>query len=94
VGAEAVLIDRTSSDGTMRSSPTRGVGGSKPVHKPTEGPGFLGLAKQMPVVGHDAEGEDGDRKSFHRLTENLYDLAVFEGGLKQGSLTSRSVAEV
>jgi hypothetical protein len=48
----------------------------------------------MPVVGHDAEGEDGDRESFHRLTENLYDLAVFEGGLKQGSLTSRSVAEV
>ena len=64
------------------------------MNKVTERACFPGLAKQVPVVGHNAEGEDRDREPFQGLTENLYNLTVFERGLKQGELASRTVAKV
>jgi hypothetical protein len=91
---EPALVDRTSSPGSPGVAPLPGVRGRQPLHEQREAVVVQGPEHQVPVIWHDAVGEQAYREATQRLGEDLEERFEVGWALEQGHALDGPVQDV
>lgn len=93
-GFEASLIEVAGARGVVMRVPALGVGVGQPLHEVTELAVGLRPQGQVPVVGHEAPGEDADGDALVGLGQNAFEGGVVLVFVEKGALADAPVENV
>jgi hypothetical protein len=93
-GLEAALVDGSSPPAPSRIAPSSGVNGSQALHERRQAGIIQWPDHQMPVVRHDAVGEQSNWESAKRFDENLEERLAVARMLEQGDALNGPVQNV
>ena len=94
IGSKSVLIDSASPGRTVVLAQSDGMGGGQPMEGLADLFARFSLEEEMPMVGHNAEGEKVEGKLLKHLLEADFEADVVRNGVINGDLAGRPVADM
>ena len=94
VGSEAVLINSAAAGRTVVLAQPDGMGGGQPMECLADHFSRFPLKEEMPMVGHNAEGEKAKGKLLEHLLEADFEAEVVRDGVIDGDLAGGPVADM
>jgi len=88
---EAALVEVSPADGTVGDAPAHGVGVGEPAEEAGELGAGTGLDDKVPVVFHEAPGEQGQIDAGPGLQEDAFEGGVVLGLAKKGDAAGGAV---
>ena len=94
IGSKPVLIDSASPGRAVVLAQSDGMGGGQPMEGLADLFAGFPLEQEMPVVGHNAEGEKAKGKLLEHLLQADFEADVVRNGVIDGDLAGRPVADM
>ncbi len=93
-GFEAALVEVAVADGAVGDAPAHGVGVGEPAEEVGDLGGGGGADDEVPVVGHEAEGEDGEWDTGVGFEEDALEGGEVGGFFEEGDAAGGAVEDV
>ena len=94
IGSKSVLINSTFTRRTVVLAQPDGMSGGQPMEGLADLLTGFRLEKEMPMVGHNAEGEKAKGKLFEHLLQADFEADVVRDGVIDGDLAGRPIADM
>jgi hypothetical protein len=94
IGSKSVLINSTFTRRAVVSAQPDGMSGGQPMEGLADLFAGFRLKKEMPMVGHNAEGEKAKGKLLEHLFQADFKADVVRDGVIDGDLAGRPIADM